>query len=270
MPMSPSSDHPTGHSEPSRRELADLSALADGSLPLERRDEVEARIASSAELSAMYANERRVVELLGEPRNRPLAPPALRARIDAQRPTSAAHRRRRAVYAGGLAGALAAVLLAAVLLVPSGGPGAPSVSAAAALAARGVAASAPAPDPSAPGIQLDRNIDDVYFPNWGTRFGWTAVGQRVDYVGGRRAVTVFYDGKGKRIAYTIVASPALGQPSAPVTELGGTALRTFTVNGRPVVTWRRAGHTCVLSGDGVPVAVLQTLAAWRAPGDVRS
>jgi hypothetical protein len=268
--MSPSSDHTTGHSEPTRRELADLSALADGSLTPERRDEVQARIASSPELSALYANERRVVELLDEPRNQPPAPPALRARIDAQRPTNAARRRRTAVYGGALAGALAAVVLALVLLGPAGGPGAPSVSEAAALAARGVSAAAPAPDPSDPGVKLSRNIEDVYFPNWNSRFGWTAVGQRVDYVGSRRAVTVFYDWKGKRIAYTIVASPALGQPTAPVTQLNGTALRTFNVNGRPVVTWRRAGHTCVLSGDGVPVAVLQTLAAWKAPGLERS
>ncbi len=268
--MSPSSEHPTRRTEPTQRELADLSALADGSLPPERRDAVQARIAASPELSALYANERRVVELLSEPANRPPAPASLRARIDAERPTRAAHRRRRAAYGGALAGALAAVVLAVVLIAPSGGPGTPSVSEAAALAVRGVASSAPAPDPSAPGVKLNRNIDDVYFPNWAARFGWTAVGQRVDYVGGRRAVTVFYDLKGKRIAYTIVAAPALGQPAATVTERHGTSLRTFNVNGRPVVTWRRSGHTCVLSGDGVPVAILQTLAAWRAPDVVRS
>lgn len=268
--MSPSSEHPTGQAEPTQRELADLSALADGSLAPERRSEVQARIAASPELSALYADERRVVELLGEPRNRPPAPGSLRARIEAERPTTATRRRRSAVYAGALAGALAVVALALVLLIPSAGPGAPSVSEAAALAARSVSAAAPVPDPAAPGVQLARNIEDVYFPNWATQFGWTAVGQRIDYVGDRRAVTVFYDWKGKRIAYTIVAAPALGQPSAPVTERNGTALRTFTVNGRPVVTWRRSGHTCVLSGDGVPVAVLQTLAAWKAPGVERS
>lgn len=268
--MSPSSEHPTGQTEPSRRELADLSALADGSLAPERRDEVQGRIAASPELSALYANERRVVELLGEPSNRPPAPAPLRARIDAERSTTATRRRRSAVYGGALAGALAVLVLALVLLIPSGGPGALSVSEAAALTARGVSSAAPAPDPSAPGVKLSRNIEDVYFPNWAGQFGWTAVGQRVDYVGGRRAVTVFYDWKGQRIAYTIVAAPALGQPSAPVTQLNGTTLRTFTVSGRHVVTWRRAGHTCVLSGDGVPVAVLQTLAAWKAPGLERS
>ena len=268
--MSPSSEHPTGHTEPTQRELADLSALADGSLAPDRRDAVQARIAASPELSALYANERRVVALLGEPANRPPAPAALRARIEAERPTTATRRRRSVLYGGALAGALAVLVLALVLLVGSGGAGAPSVSEAAALAARGVAASAPAPDPNAPVVQLDRNIEDVYFPNWATRFGWTPVGQRVDYVAGRRAVTVFYDSQGKQIAYTIVAAPALGQPAATVTERSGTSLRTFTVNGRPVVTWRRSGHTCVLSGDGVPVAVLQTLAAWKAPGVVRS
>jgi hypothetical protein len=79
-------------------------------------------------------------------------------------------------------------------------------------------------------------------------------------------MTVYYDWKGKRIAYTIVAAPALRTPAAQVTHLNGTELRTLKVDGRLVVTWRRAGHTCVLSGAGVPAERLQRLAAWTAPG----
>jgi len=263
--MSDSRHNPEARAEPSPRELADLSALADGSLPPGRRDEVQDRIDSSPELSALYARERRVVELLGDSRNLPAAPAGLRSRIEAQRPAVAARRRRRTVSGGAFAGALAAILVAVVLVIPAGTPGSPSVSQAAALAARGASAPAPAPDPSAPGVKLARNIDDVYFPNWASQFGWQAVGQRVDDVAGRRAVTVFYEWEGKRIAYTIVSAPALGQPRAVVTELGGTTLRTFALNGRLVVTWRRAGHTCVLSGTGVSPQMLQTLAAWHDP-----
>ena len=62
-------------------------------------------------------------------------------------------------------------------------------------------------------------------------------------------------------------SPPLTQPSAKGTDWHGTELRTLEVNGRLVVTWRRAGDTCVLSGTGVTAAELQRLAAWKVPAD---
>jgi hypothetical protein len=156
--------------------------------------------------------------------------------------------------------------IALVLALPSGTPAAPSVAQAAALALRGVARPAPGPDPKYPSFKLGRNVEEVYFPNWQDRFKWNAVGQRTDRIGGRQAVTVYYERHGNRIAYTIVSRPTLSQPSAPQTLLNGTELRTFRVNGRLVVTWQRDGHTCVLSGTDVPVALLQRLAAWKAPG----
>jgi hypothetical protein len=47
-------------------------------------------------------------------------------------------------------------------------------------------------------------------------------------------------------------------------DLNGVELRTLKLGGRVVVTWRRAGHTCVLSGASVPPGELQQLAAWQA------
>ena len=35
------------------------------------------------------------------------------------------------------------------------------------------------------------------------------------------------------------------------------------------MTWRRQGHTCVLSGTGVPTGELLTLAGWHAKGEVK-
>jgi hypothetical protein len=35
-----------------------------------------------------------------------------------------------------------------------------------------------------------------------------------------------------------------------------------------VVTWRRQGHTCVLSGTGVDRDTLLELAAWKGQGAV--
>jgi anti-sigma factor RsiW len=257
---------PADNPRPRRRQLAELSALADGTLEPARRTEAKARIAASPELTALYEQERRAVRALHQARQTDRAPAALRARIEALRPRARSRVSRRVSYGGGLAAALAAVLLALVLVLPSGSPEAPSLGQAAALAGLGAAAPAPAPDSGAPSVKLERNVGNLYFPNWASRFGWRAVGQRVDHINGRLAVTVYYKWRQALLAYTIVAKPALGQPGARVTRVKGTDLQTLRVGGRLVVTWRRAGHTCVLSAVSVPESELQHLAAWEVPG----
>jgi hypothetical protein len=114
-----------------------------------------------------------------------------------------------------------------------------------------------------PGETLNRDVQEIYFPDWSGPFGWWATGQRVDSLAGRKAVTVFYARHAQRIAYTIVTAPALKLPSASAYRVGGTELRGFSMGERKVVTWRRAGHTCVLSGVGVSPAELSRLAAWK-------
>jgi anti-sigma factor RsiW len=248
------------HSELTPREAADLSALADGSLDPGRRAEVQAWVDASAERTVLYERERRVVELLHEARGAERAPEALRARLAALRGDARRSVRRRVGWSSALAGAVAALAVALVLALPEG---APSLAQATAVASRGPAAPAPIPDPRAPRAQLGRDVEDVYFPNWSST-GWHAVGQRTDSVGGRRMVTVYYQWNRARIAYTIVSLPALAQPAAPVSDVHGLALRTLTVDGRTVVTWRRADHTCILSaGPGVSAGVLRALAAWH-------
>lgn len=268
--MSPPADNAFQAPAPTARELADLSALADGTLAPERRSEVQASIARSPELSALYDRERAVVEQLRAANAGVRAPDALRARIERERPTARARTRRMLVYGGGLAAGLAVLVLAMVLALPGGSPGAPSVSEAAALAVRGAAAPAPTPDRSNPAAKLAVDVENVYFPNWARKFGWRPTGARQDTLGGHRAVTVYYEWRGRRLAYTIVSAPTLGQPQSAVATVNGVALRTLTVNGRTVVTWQRAGHTCVLSAADVNPQVLRLLAAWKAPGLERS
>jgi hypothetical protein len=248
-------------------ELADLSSLADGSLDPARRAAVEARIAQSAELTALYERERSVVQLLHRAAATDRAPASLRARLEAQRPSAKVRSRRRFGYAGALAGALAAVALALALILPGGTPGSPSVSLAAALANKGATQPAPTPNPQAPQDRLGNAIQDVYFPNWSRTFHAVATGQRIDTIGGRTAVTVYYRVNGKMVAYTIVGEPALSAPTADVSRLNKVELRTLKVNGHTVVTWRRDDHTCVISGPGVSTHLLQHLAAWSDPGD---
>ncbi len=249
---------------PSRRELAELSALADGTLPAGRRAQVEARISASAELSALYEREQRVTNLLKAANAETSAPDSLRARIERARPRKAVRVRQRAVYGAGLTAALAAIALALLLVLPGGTPGGPSVSQASALALRGPAAAAPAPDRADPRAQLARAVGRTYFPNWSHSFGWSGTGQRVDRIGGRLAITVFYASKGTEVAYTIVSGSPLAEPPAQITVRNGTTFRSLEVNRRRVVTWRRSGHTCILSaGPQIPAATLETLAAWK-------
>jgi hypothetical protein len=241
--------------EPDARILAELSALADGTLDPERIAPITELIAASPDLSRRYERELRAVGALRAVRSE-RAPARLRVAVAAQR-----QRSRRAgsrlIYGGALAGAVAAAVAALILLLPGGAPGAPSVSQAAALALRGPVMAAPVP--ARGGARLKQDVEEIYFPNW-SWVGWRAVGQRKDRLGHRLAVTVYYQHGAKRIAYTIVASPALHWPGMAEHRLHGVEFQSFASGTRLIVTWRRAGHTCVLSGSGVSAAALSKLA----------
>lgn len=192
------------------------------------------------------------------------APDRLRTRIErlraAERPPRAA-RARRPLALGLAAAGLVAVVLAIALALPAGTPGAPSVGEAALLALRGAAVGPPAPDPAAPARRLERSVQEVYFPNW-HRLGWQATGQRIDHIGDWKAVTVYYRRATSTIAYTILTAPALRRPAAAVHVVKGVEYDSLHLRGRLVVTWRRAGHTCVLSGNRASLRQLMALAAW--------
>jgi len=245
-----------------RRDLADIAMLADGSLSPARRAEVEARIAALPGGPELLASERRAVQALRAAAQTTQAPAALRERIVADRARAGhAPRRRRAALGGGLAAALAVIALALVLILPGGTPGAPSVSQAASVALRGQSRPAPAPAHQAPGKLLSRDVDEVYFPNW-AGIHWKATGERVDRLDGRLLDTIYYRGHGHRIAYTIVGGPALAQPrGATLTVKNDTQLRSLGLGSRIVVTWRRDGHTCILSGAPASARALLYLAS---------
>jgi anti-sigma factor RsiW len=249
-------------SQLSRAELAELSALADGSLDPSRRDAVEAWIRTSPHLVSLYERERAAVELL-QRATAERAPARLRVQIQTQRRRPAVAAPRRAGFAG-LAGALAAAAIVLALALPGGTPGAPSVSRAALLALRGASAPAPGLDAADPTVKLAERLQGVYFPNYSGTLGWRAVGLRRDRLGGRPTVTVYYQRQNQRVAYTVVGAPVLSQPSAPVQHRNGVAMRLLSVRGRSVVTWQRNGQTCVLSAAGVPTSSLEQLAAWRS------
>jgi anti-sigma factor RsiW len=226
----------------SERELAELCALADGTLPEERRAAVEARVASSPELQALLERQRLSLAATRTLADEPV-PASLRAAVAARRERPKSWLAPRLAAAGALAAVLAVV--AAVAL--TGGPAGPSVAEAAALAARPPSAAAPAPADEPAKLAVD--VDGVAFPDFLQAFGWRAVGLRHDQVDGRNATVVYYERDGRRIAYVIVAGSGLDRPSGAQAETrDGVEYQALRVNGRPAVTWRRNGRTCILIG----------------------
>ncbi len=196
------------------------------------------------------------------------APDALRQAVEqavtAPRRSRRASARRRLVPA--LAAGAALLLAALVVVFASGGDGggpAPRVQDVAGVALRPAAAPAPATLPG--GELLDATAGPIAFPTW-TRAGWRAVGERTDTVDGHELRTVVYADladPGQRLGYAI-ADAELPVAGGRLVEHGDARLRVLTVDGAHVVTWNRAGRTCILAARDVPLGRLVRLASYAA------
>jgi anti-sigma-K factor RskA len=94
------------------QEIAELAALADGTLAPERRAELEARVAASSELADRLAEQQRALALSRSASAEVDAPAALRARVEAQQRVRRFRPPRRLVVIG--ATATAAVVAVAI------------------------------------------------------------------------------------------------------------------------------------------------------------
>ena len=245
----------------SPEEMAELAALADGSLSGERRVAVEARVAASPELQELLARQRRAVLAAQALAAEEDVPASLQATVEARRRALGARRgrsRRLAPRVAVAAAAAVAAVVAAVVL--SGGPGAPTIADAAGFAMQ--VPTGPAPPPAGTGgTKLAIAVEGVPFPDF-TRFaGWKAVGVRQGRIGGREATEVVYRKGGRRLGYVIVAGAGLARPAARATVIHRVEYQTLRVDGRLTVTWRRGGHTCVLLGQATRRELLE-LASW--------
>jgi anti-sigma factor RsiW len=239
--------------------MAELSALADGTLPAERRGEVEARVAASPELQELLERQRRAVRAAQVLASEEV-PESLQTAVEASAAGARRGRSRRLVprLAVGAAAAVAAAVVAAVLL--SGGPGGPTVADAARLGTQ--APTGPVPRAGKPTTRLPVAVDGVAFPDLARFAGWRAVGVRHGSIDGRDATVMVYRKDGRRLAYVIVAGAGLARPAGgQETVIDRVHYQTLPLSGRLVVTWRRGGHTCVLIGQATRRELLE-LASW--------
>jgi hypothetical protein len=231
--------------------VAELVALADGTLPEARRRAVETRVAASRRATAALAAQRRSVAATRA--FAPAAPAGLEPRV---RP---APRRWRPVAVAVCAGAAALAL--AIVLSPGGGL---TVDAVAAVSARPAAESAP--PPAREGV-LRRSFEGVAFPDWDRAQGWRATGARREVVEGRRTDTVYYEHTHHRIGYTVVSGKPLGLPMrGRRVERNGVVIQLYRDGPRTVAVFERGGRTCVLAGIVHFEDTLIRLASWRADG----
>ena len=243
---------------------AELAALADGSLPADQRAQLRARIEASPELAAALGEQERAVRMLralDEP-----APAALRARVqeltDGAAPTRGrrrAARWRRSLFVPA-ATALAVAVAALVVLLSSSGSSAPTVSQTAHLALAAATLPAPAED-TAHRDRLRLRVGGISFPYYGRTSSWEATGARTDTVGGRRVVTVFYTAHGHRVGYAIVSGAPIPAGGGTLVTRGDVSFWLQHVHGAQLITWRQAGHTCVIAGRRVNPRTLLSLAS---------
>jgi hypothetical protein len=249
-------------SDLSEGQIAELTALADGSLRGRRRAAAQALVDGSPELRELLAEQRRAIAHM-RAFDAP-APAWLRGQLRDEAPAPRRVPGRPFVAIG----AAVAVVAIAAIVFRGAGSADPTVIAAAGLAQRGPTAAAPTPQRSEPKL-LAAGVAGVSFPNFSAKFGWRAVGARADTLDGRSTRTVFYARGTRRIAYTIVSGSTLPAPDGARRAVReGTELQLTARAGTTVVTWVRGRHTCVLSGRGVPTGELLDLAGWKGQGAI--
>src|SRR5262245_53618792 len=101
-------------------ELAELAALADGSLGPERRAAIEARVAASPELAGRLDEQQRAVALARNAAAAVEAPASLRAQIERQRRTTRTRAPRRVALLGAATAVAVAVAVGVVAVFGSG------------------------------------------------------------------------------------------------------------------------------------------------------
>ncbi len=229
---------------------AELARLADGSLPEQRAAELRAEVAKSPQLQQALAEQERAIAFARSAE--PQTPDSLRRWVDEQtRAASPVRQRRRLRISFALpAMAVAAAAIAALIIVVSAGSNAPTLQQTTNLALASRTAPAPSVSPGNRTVLTDTGAG-IPFPNWGPT-GWKPSGARVDKLGGRTIVTVFYKNpEGAKVGYAIVGGAPIAVNGGTAQDVGGVQYTFLTIGATHLVTWVQSGHTCVVAGRAV-------------------
>ncbi len=250
---------------PEEQEAQSITRLVDSSPSDADRPETGA-LARRPEVTRQVAAERRVAHDLRT--GGPAVPQRLVSSVEekvrlAYGPHADRATRRRAPGwrpAIGLAAAVAACAVAVLVAVGSGGGSRPNIPAAARLAFAPSTGAAPV---ARSAKLLDVSYAGVTYPNY-AEFTVPPTGKRIDRIGGRAALTVFYRlPDGTRLSYTVFSGKPVPLPrNARAVVFDGVPLHVFsTPSGLAVVTLVRFGRTCVLAARAKPNVVLSLAAA---------
>jgi len=247
-----------------------ITRLVDGSTRDAERAAVDEWGGERPEVQREVASQRRVARALrtGAPAASDRLVEAVQARFEApdhRRAPGSLPRWLASVPAWQPAAAGAALLavcaVVAILVVGTGtSSSGPSIPAAAGLAFAPSTGAAPAT--KNPKL-LDISYGGVTYPNY-AQFAVLPTGTRVDRIGGRPALTVFYRLRdGSKLSYTVFSGKPIPLPrSAKAVVFDGVPLHVFsTPSGLAVVTLVRFGRTCVLAAPTGRDAVLSLAAA---------
>ncbi len=251
----------------SEEQLADLARLADGTLPAERRAEVEARVAASPHLASVL--ERQGVALRGAAGDGGASAPRRGSAPTSSGATGRPRgggRRRRLVFGGPIAAA-AAVALALVLVLPGGSSSSPSVADTTALGQKPPTQAAPALCPGTP-RSCARRSTTCPSPTTPRSSAGRPPAPAHDEPSGRGATTVVLREGRRTIAYTIVSDDALDPPQD---ARGPGATGSCTARSRRRAHCRHLGaqrpHVRALEPSG-EAGELVALADWRGKGAI--
>ena len=222
-----------------------------------------------AELAAALDEQRRAMTLIRGAAAEVRAPLALRERLEADR--ASARGARAPAAAGSRSRSPAPPPRRCCSRSCSPGRAAPTLEEAAAFARSAARPPAPGARGRRPKL-LAVEQDGVAFPEWAEKFGWEATGTHTGEIDGRDATTVYYekDGQDARLHDRRRRRARRPRRRAHDRRRGHAGQLFRTDDGRPAATWERDGHTCVLSGAGVPDDKLAELAGWKGKGAVAS
>ncbi len=235
----------------SDRRLETMLALPESRRVRRRDHALASEIQRDPVLADSLERQRRLLAALRQ--GGPAPPDSLATRLaPLQPPPRTRHRLGRKARSRTLAlvaSAAVAVLAALLVAIRPGAergplPSAAEVSAVWTLPSSGTPVAAAAGHPT----ELDVSYHAIVFPNYHDQEGWHPVGVRRDRINGIPTVTVFYATGHRRAAYTVIPTARVAVPAGAIRlSVGRLSLREFRSSDRWIVTFERAGNTCVLT-----------------------